>query len=490
MKIISRISSQFLLMMLLLIGSSFQGCGKNNNPEPNGEDTVKSAKAEVWLTRGDKAVLLGRQADLEIRLTPYLNWPVITVDTATTYQSMEGFGAALTGSSAYLLNNKLGTADRLNLLSDLFDTVSGIGISYLRLTMGASDFSLSDFTYDDLPSGSSDFNLENFSLSRDLEDVVPVLKQVVSISPGLRLMGTPWSPPAWMKTNGSLKGGKLRADCYDVYADYFVRYIRAMKEQGIAIASVTPQNEPLFFTAGYPCMEMQADEQADFIKNHLGPRFASNGINSKIIIYDHNWDNTNYAISILNDAGARQYVAGSAFHAYAGDVSAMGIVHNAHPDKDLYFTEISGGAWATDFASNLIWNVQNIFIGTAKNWSRSALLWNLALDQNYGPQNGGCNNCRGVVTINSSNRQVTKNEEYYAIAHFSKFVRPGALRIPSPVPNTLTNVVAIAFLNPDGSKVLVACNIGEDVKTFSVSQGKNNVAYTLPAKSVATIRWK
>ncbi|HOW31258.1 MAG TPA: glucosylceramidase, partial [Bacteroidales bacterium] len=380
MKLISQTCCFTFLLLILIIGSSFQGCDKNDTPDPEGPDTVAASKANVWLTRGDKLALLQQQGDLVIKPVVYSNWPVINIDTTVAYQAMEGFGAALTGSSAYLINKKLTSAGRKDLLEDLFDTVSGIGISYLRLTMGASDFSLSDFTYDDVTSGSSDFNLDNFSLNRDLEDVVPVMKEIASLSPRIRLMGTPWSPPAWMKTNGSLKGGKLRTDCYGVYADYFVRYIQAMESQGISIASVTPQNEPLYYTANYPCMEMQSGEQAEFIRNHLGPKFAANSILTKIIIYDHNWDNTNYAISILNDAAARQYIAGSAFHAYAGDVSAMGIVHNAHPDKDLYFTEISGGAWATDFASNLVWNVQNIFIGTAKNWSRSALLWNLALD--------------------------------------------------------------------------------------------------------------
>jgi glucosylceramidase len=491
MNLINQFCRFLFLMVILFSGSSFQGCKKNDNPEPgDGGDTVVTANAHVWLTRGDKTALLAQQGDLTVQQTAYTNWPVITIDTTVTYQSMEGFGAALTGSSAYLLNNKLTAAARLDALDDLFDTVSGIGISYLRLTMGASDFSLSDFTYDDIQAGATDFNLDNFSLSQDLEDVIPVLQDIIKISPDIRLMGTPWSPPAWMKTNSSLKGGKLRTDCYSVYADYFVKYIQAMKDQGITIASVTPQNEPLYYTAGYPCMEMQSGEEAEFIRNHLGPKFESNGINTKIIIYDHNWDNTAYAISILNDAAARQYVAGSAFHAYAGDVSAMGVVHNAHPDKDLYFTEISGGTWATDFASNLIWNVQNIFIGTAKNWSRTAMLWNLALDQNYGPQNGGCNNCRGVITVNSSSKQITKNEEYYAIAHFSKFVRPGAVRVSSIVPSTLNTIVAIAFLNPDGSKALVACNIGSDMKTFAINQGSKNIAYTLPGQSVTTITWE
>ena len=262
-----------------------------------------------------------------------------------------------------------------------------------------------------------------------------------------------------------------------------------MQSKGITIAAITPQNEPLYATAGYPCMEMQPGEQATFIKNNLGPKFQAAGINTKIIIYDHNWDNTNYAISILNDAAAKPFIAGSAFHAYAGDVSAMSTVHYAHPDKGLYFTEISGGTWATNFSDNLMWNMKNIFIGTTQNWSKCALLWNLALDQNGGPHENGSSTCRGVVTINSSNGLVTFNEEYYSIAHFSKFVRPGAVRVALTLPAALTEIGTVAFLNPDGSKAIIVCNYGSSIKTFSIRQGGNNFSYSIPAKSIASIIW-
>jgi glucosylceramidase len=236
-------------------------------------------------------------------------------------------------------------------------------------------------------------------------------------------------------------------------------------------------------------MEMQPEEQGDFIRDHLGPKFAEAGINTKIIVYDHNWDNTNYAISILNDPVAKNYISGSAFHAYAGNVYAMSTVHNAHPDKGLYFTEISGGDWATDFSSNLMWFVQNIFIGTTKNWSKVALLWNLALNQYDGPQNNGCGNCRGVITITEYNGYVTKNEEYYALAHFSKFVRPGSMRVSTIIPQALTNISGVAFLNPDGSKSLVVCNDNTVEKTFSVKQGGKNFICSIPPKSVISVIW-
>ena len=474
----------FLGILVVLLSCKNKNQTDTQTPEPIG-----IGKAKVWLTKGDKSKLLNREADLTVQLQVSSTWPVVTVDSVTLLQTIDGFGAALTGSSAYLLHQKLNEGARQTLLRELFDTVNGAGISYLRLTIGASDFSLSDFSYDDIPSGQTDFTLQHFSLSRDTEDVISILKDITRITPSISFLGSPWSPPPWMKTSNSMEGGKLKTNCYDVYADYFVSYIQQMKSHGITVSAITPQNEPLYFTAAYPCMEMQATDEADFVKNHLGPKFQSAGITTKIIIYDHNWDNTNYAISVLNDAGAKQYIAGSAFHAYAGDVSAMTTVHYAHPDKGLYFTEISGGTWATNFSDNLMWYMKNIFIGTTLNWSKCALMWNLALDQNGGPHANGSSTCRGVVTINSSSGQVAFNEEYYSIAHFSKFVRPGAVRIGLSLPAGLTQFGAVAFLNPDGSKVMIAANYGSDFESFSVSQGRNNFAYTLPPSSVVTIVW-
>jgi glucosylceramidase len=292
-----------------------------------------------------------------------------------------------------------------------------------------------------------------------------------------------------MKTNESLKGGSLRTDCYEVYADYFVKYIRAFEAEGIVIDAITPQNEPLYSTAGYPCMSMTATEQRDFIKNDLGPAFQAEGIDTKIVAYDHNWDHPEYATTILNDAAAKQFVAGSAFHAYAGDVSAMTTVHTAYPDKGLYFTEISGGEWAKDFSANLQWNMSSIFIGTVKNWSKTALLWNLALDQNFGPKNNGCTDCHGVVMINSLNGIVTKNVEYYSIGHFSKFIRPGAHRITSSISTTVSGLDHVAFVNANDGKVLVVANDNTIPKSFTVKEGERQFNYTIPAKAVVTIVW-
>lgn len=479
----------FILMMLLVASLIPQACQKKNTPDEPQPPDPTGPKAEVWLTRTDQLKLLSKEAGLPIINQHDGMWPLITIDTSVIMQTIDGYGAAMTGSSAYLINRVLNATESQTLLEKLFHPEKGIGISFVRLSMGASDFSLSDFTYNDLPIGQSDFTLQQFSLKQDTLDLVPVMQKVKNIAPQLFIMGSPWSAPAWMKTNGSLKGGKLRADCYSVYADYFVRYVQAMQAKGIAITHVTPQNEPLYFTAGYPCMEMQSTEQLVFIRDHLGPKFAQAGLNTKIINYDHNWDNTSYSINILNNPQAKAYTAGSAFHGYGGQVSAMSAVHNAHPDKELHFTEISGGAWAPNFGDNLMWYMRNIFIGTALNWSRSALMWNMALDEFYGPRNNGCPNCRGVVTINQSTGKITYNEEYYAIGHFSKFVRPGAKRVSSILAQSLTNIETVAFVNTDGSKSLVICNYDSTFKTFTIRQGSRYFTYSIPSRSVATIVW-
>ncbi|MGC8866043.1 MAG: glycoside hydrolase family 30 protein [Bacteroidales bacterium] len=476
----------FVFSMLI----SLVACSKNTNPDDPNPDTLRVPYAQAWLTKGDKSVLFTRQEGLPITPPGNSSWPEVFIDTTYQFQEVEGYGAALTGSSAYLFHHSLDANLRQQILRELFDPQVGIGLSYLRLTMGASDFSLSDYTYNDLPAGQTDFNLEKFSLSRDLEDVVPVLQEIVQIYPEIKLMGTPWSPPAWMKTHGSLKGGKLRTDCYPVYAQYFVRYIQEMQKQGIRIDAVTPQNEPLYWTAGYPCMEMQPEEQKVFIRDHLGPALAAAGLPTQIIIYDHNWDHPEYATTVLLDPEAARFIAGSAFHAYAGDVSAMGTVQEAFPDKGLYFTEISGGEWAVNFSDNLLWYMKNILIGTARNWSKVALFWNLALDQNHGPRNNGCQDCRGVITISNGGLYIIRNEEYYALAHFSKFIRPGAHRVYSRPDQVLMNMDFVAFQNTDGTKVLVAANYNDSYKTFTVRQSQKTFSYSLAPKSVVTLVWK
>ena len=443
---------------------------------------------DVWLTTGDKSSLLEEQQDLLFQPGSGSGGFTINVTPSTTYQTVQGFGAALTDSSAWLIENELNSSQRNDLMNMLFDSELGIGISYLRLPMGASDFTASGFyTYNDLPSWQTDVAQNQFSISHDQQYIIPQLQQALAINPDLKLMGSPWSAPAWMKTSGSVIGGSLQSQYYSSYATYLKKYIEAYAAEGISIDAITLQNEPLSTPTNYPSMSMTSAEQIDLVKNHVGPTFDTANIDTKLVLYDHNWDNTSYAINALNDPNVKQYVAGTAFHGYAGDVSAQTTVHNAHPDKEIYFTEITGGDWATNFADNLVWGVENVIIGNGRNWGQSALYWNLALNENNGPHLGGCSGCRGVVTIDSSTGGIALNEEYYIIAHASKFVQPGAVRVDS---RTIENIVeTVAFENPDGSKVVIALNPSSSSKSFRIVEGGEHFSYQLPSESVVTFKW-
>ena len=413
----------------------------------------------------------------------------VNVDEQTTYQTMDGFGAAVSGSAAYLIQTKMSAAQRNNLLSDLFGG-NGIRLSMVRHTVGASDFNQQgSYTYNDINPNSSDPGLNNFSIVKDRAYLIPTLQAVLARNNNIKVLGSPWSAPAWMKQSRTLNGGKLATQWYGVYAQYLTRYIQAYQQEGINVWALTPQNEPLHNDTRYPSMTMTPQEQLNFVKNNLGPTFASSGITTKIIAYDHNWDRPDYPITMMNDPGAKQYLAGSAFHAYAGEPTAQTQVHNAHPDKGIWFTEISGGRWSTNFGNNLSWNMRNIVIGTIRNWAKGVLFWNLALDQNDGPQNGGCNNCRGVVTIDRNNGSVNKSVEYYVLGHVSKFVRPGAQRIASS--HFTNSIQSVAFKNPDQSIVLVTFNASEgNAQTFTIQYNGRQAQYTLPAGAAATFTWE
>jgi glucosylceramidase len=333
-----------------------------------------------------------------------------------------------------------------------------------------------------MPAGQTDVNLTNFNLSKDTVDVIPLLKEILVINPEIKIMGSPWSPPVWMKDNGSSIGGSLQPQYYNVYANYFVKYINAMKARGITVNAITIQNEPQH-GGNNPSMVMSATQQANFVKNNLGPAFSSAGITTKIIIWDHNCDNPNYPISILNDAAAKQYIDGSAFHLYNGDISALGSVHAAHPDKNLYFTEQWTGANGT-FDGDLKWHVKNVIIGSMKNWSKVALEWNLANDGGYNPHTpGGCTECKGALTLDGA---INRNVGYYIIAHASKFVPAGSVRIESVNAGSIYNA---AFKIPDGRKVLIAVNDGTTEAGFNIKFKGKWAPVTLPAGAVATYVW-
>ena len=447
----------------------------------------RSARAvDVWLTTGDKSQLLKQNSDVVFQPGTGTGETLIAVSPTTTFQTMAGFGAALTDSSAWLMQNRMSGTQRDKLLQQLFSPESGIGINYLRLPLGASDFTASGFySYNDNPPGGSDPSQSNFSIAHDEAYIIPQLQRAKDLNPELQLMATPWSAPAWMKTNNSMMGGSLRTEYEASYALYLAKSLQAYEAAGLPIDTLTLQNEPLH-TSNYPTMSMSATQQTNLIKNHVGPLFQSEGINTKILAYDHNWDHPEYPLQVLDDPAARQYVAGTAFHAYGGDVSAQTTVHNAYPDKDIYFTEITGGDWATNFADNLVWSFQNIFIGATRNWAKTGLLWNMALDQNNGPHQGGCTDCRGVVTVNSNTGNVTFNEEFYGLGQMTKAVQPGAVRINSTSNSTFNTV---AFANPDGSTSLVALNPNSSASTIRVYYAGEHFTYQIPGKSVATFRW-
>lgn len=456
---------------------------KNNLDNPSLTDAENTFSLAVWLTCADQTRLLERQADLYFVNDDANGLPVITVDTGQTYQTIEGFGFSLTGGSAMLIS-RLPLADKRALLEELFvPTGDSIGISFLRLSIGASDLSEGCFSYDDVPDGQSDFDLAHFDIEAGDNELILLLQEILAINPDIRIIATAWSAPTWMKTNQRFIGGKLRPDCYAVYAAYLVKYLQAMRTKGIIIHAITPQNEPLN-QKNEPSMLMEAIEQADFIKTHLGPALQEAGLDEvELFCWDHNCDVKKYPLAVFSDDDARRYLSGSAWHLYGGDISVLSEMHEAYPEMKLYFTEQWVGSDG-EFGGDLLWHVKNVLIGSLNNWSRIVLEWNLASDPFCGPHTpSGEARCVGALTIGEA---ITRNVAYYVIAHASKFVRPGSMRIYSVAPASLPNT---AFLTPAGHIVLIALNDGADPLSFAIQfKGKNAVA-TLPAKSVATYVW-
>jgi glucosylceramidase len=441
--------------------------------------------AEVWVSTGDQNKLLSREPDVVFSAGSQSGLPVIEVADTGGFQTIVGFGAAITDAAAILING-LPTERRALLLRDLFDPDSGIGLSFTRLTIGASDFSPHHYTFDDMPPGQRDPTLARFSIEPDRANRLPVVQRALAINRALKVMASPWSAPAWMKTTGTLIKGSLRPDAYEAFAEYLARYVDAYAAEGVPIFALTMQNEPHFEPADYPGMRVEPPARARFIGDYLGPRLARVGSKTLIFDWDHNWDEPQSPLAVLRDSAARRYVAGVAWHCYAGDVHSQTMVHDSFPSVDAYFTECSGGEWAPTFGDNLVWNVQKLIVGTTRNWARGVLLWNLALDESHGPHLGGCGNCRGVVTIDSKSGEVTRNVEYYALAHASRFVKPGAQRIESSMVEGLESV---AFRNPDRSTVLIVVNTAGQERRFRVRSHRHALEYALPGAAVATLRW-
>jgi glucosylceramidase len=445
-------------------------------------------RVDVWLTTSDHSRAFASVAGAEFSKAERAPL-AIEVDADKRFQEIVGFGAAITDASAWLIQNRLDDAARDALLRELFGRPPGIGLSFTRLTIGASDFSRSHYSLDDMPAGKTDSDLEHFSIAPNLADVVPVTRAALAINPQLKVMASPWSAPGWMKTTDSMIKGTLREQHYNAFARYLVRYVVAMAGQGIPIFALTLQNEPAFEPDDYPGMRLSAQQRATLIGEHLGPLLRKRSEPTLIFEWDHNWDKPDEPLAVLADRKASPFVAAVAWHCYGGDVSAQSKVRDAHPGKDVYMTECSGGDWEPVKSGGLTLQARTLIIDTTRHWARGVLFWNLALDENRGPHAGGCDTCRGVVTIDSKTGRITRTDDYYALAHASRFVRPGARRIHSSAGGD--GVDNVAFRNADdGSIVLVVTNSATMARRFSVSSDGHSFAYELPAKSLATFVWR
>jgi len=470
---------------------------------------AKRVSAESWVTNPDRSMLFQKQTDSVFFGTSAgrNRGATIVIDESLQLQEIDGFGFAITGGTAELLM-KMTPAARAKILKEVFGNEgTEIGVSYLRLSIGASDLNSFVFSYNDLPENETDYDLKKFTLSQDLKDVVPVMKEILAINPDIKILGSPWSAPAWMKTNNNIRGGALKKECYDVYARYFVKYVQAMKGQGIIIDAVTVQNEPLN-SKNTPSMQWYWTEQADFIKNNLGPSFEKSGLKTKIILFDHNIDRADYPLSMLNDPDVAKYADGTGFHHYGGDIGSMSIVHNARPDKNLYFTEQMVVETPGTKTINISDQVLRLIINTTRNWSRNSILWNLAADPKNDPHtdNGGCSMCQGAITIDGDN--VGRNIAYYTIAHASKFVTPGSVRIGSTFTGDKTVSLTedeerpgikratvientqvlpnVTFRRPDGKIVIIVANNTFSANAFTIKFRGETASFRLVPGAVGT----
>jgi glucosylceramidase len=468
-------------------------------------------QARVWVTTPDGTEKLSDQGTVAFHRGGSAAL-TITVDPSRAYQRMVGFGASITDSSAQVLY-RLDPATRAATMRDLFSPTQGDGLAVLRQPMGSSDFVEGNhYTYDDVPAGQTDYALKHFSVGHDRAQILPLLRTALALNPDVKVIATPWSPPAWMKTNQSLIGGRLIDDpaVYSTYARYFVKFLKAYKRAGVPVYAVTMQNEPQNRTpSGYPGTDMPVRQQVALI-DALGPALQKAGLHTKILGYDHNWSEhpadventppgeqpeTEYPTDVLNSTAAR-WVAGTAFHCYSGDPSRQTELHNRFPHKGIWFTECSGSHGPTDppaqvFGDTLKWHSRNLVLGVTRNWAKTVVNWNLALDPAGGPHNGGCDTCSGVVTVGPGNT-VTRNAEYYTLGHLARFVQPGARRIASTSFGTTGwngQIMDTAFRNPDGSTALVVHNENDDPRTFAVAQGDQSFDYTLPGGALATFTW-
>jgi len=433
--------------------------------------------------------------------------PLITVDETRRFQEIDGFGASLTDAAAWLFAKKLSPRQNDAVLKTLFGRKDGIALTMLRQPIGSSDLAVTFYSYDDLceqtakacttPAGVTDPNLDHFSLKHDEEYILPELKKALAINPGIHIMLTPWSPPGWMKSTGSMLGSNpetktpssLKPESFPAFASYLVKTIQGYQAAGVPVWALSVQNEPLYGPPTYSGMQMLADEQAKFFGEALAPALAAAHLTPKVMAYDHNWDRPDYPETVLKDPKAGALAAGTAWHHYGGDPSVMTKNHEEFPLKDQWVTESSGGAWQK---GNVFSDEAAELIAVMRNWSRGYVLWALATDQNHGPFVGGCDTCRGLVTIDLTDPdhpKVKPELDYYVLGHASKFLLPGAVRIGSNEPEG-TQMKDVAFQNPNGAIVLYALNAGTASQVIRIGFHDKKAVTTLPAGAVATFIWK
>ncbi|MBK1878477.1 glycoside hydrolase family 30 protein, partial [Pelagicoccus mobilis] len=445
-----------------------------------GAIALGETEVEVWLTTESLDVTLEQQEDVLFKDDGSGGGLIVDIDEDTQYQTIDGWGVSLTGASSWLITERLSDAKRQEVMESLFGP-TGIGLSMLRQTIGASDFNLSTYSYND---GEEDPQLERFSIERDREYILPRIRDALSINPQIKVMGSPWSPPGWMKSSGDLIGGTLLNTHYETNADYLVKFIQAYEEEGVPIYAITPQNEPGYSPAHYPGMILTKNQQIRFIGDYLGPALRTAGLDRvKIICHDHNYDGLDIPQAILSSS-ASEYVAGSGFHHYGGPIQAMSTLNSEFPEKGIWFTEGGFGEWNDHFD-----NIVHEMIEIPRNWAKAIVLWNAALDQNSGPSVIGEDNPNeGMLLIRSDSMdQVSYNGQYYYLGHLSKFVRPGAVRIASP--SWIGDLETVAFKNLDSSVALVVANRSQSARRITVNWRGKHFEYEVPRRCMITYQW-
>lgn len=488
--------SKILLAVALSCMCACNCSSGEDTPDVTG-DCVSGESSDVlaYVTTADKSRLF-KETGLEYGKSGSMSPYVVKIDYGRRFQTIDGFGAAITGAASYNLMH-MPQQDRTAFLKKVFDRESGIGSSLVRVSIGASDFPASgaEFTWCDTE------GIENFSPHPDdVKYLIPVLKEIYAINPDLKIIGTPWSAPRWMKERNSWTGASLKEDCYQVYAEYFVKWIEYMENEGFCIYAVTPQNEPLN-RGNSMSMFMGWKQQRDFIRTALGPAFEKAGIETKILVFDHNYNYDNnssqlgYPLHIYADAETSKYVSGSAWHNYGGDVSELDQIIYEYPDKEVYFTEASIGEWNYTFDSCLLNDFESIFMGTLSRMCKGITLWNLMLDDKKGPYSpaaGSCKTCYGAVDVSSSDYVTLEyRSHYYNIAHASKVIKPGSVRVGTSG-FTKDGITYMAFLNPDHTTGVIILNkTAEDQSLVFVPDGRDySVRYDVPARSLVSLLWK